>query len=342
MTVIVNSKTDYYYKKFIKHEFTNFISSGKFLGLMIEPEFAPQYNLNNPLKKLSNKKIRTCLIDAVPKDWLIPNPSAIILTDNKFFPGTYDPKYYEQVKSSFYGGMYFSDVKYDIISPIKHYNCFISRMDPIRQSWLYQLIRRNIFDQGYVSFNMDTRVDTGMTDHEMFEQYFKDHLTIFESEHRFIRDKVPYRNFDDDTGPAQLIMQSKFSIVLETYFERNEIIALSEKIFRCLRLPRPWVLFAAKNSVEHLREMGFDVLDDVVDHRYDLIDSPIERQVKILDVAQELCNLNYTSLLASRLLRAANHNQQLLSTMYDNFKDDFIKSVASAKMKYMDLIQANS
>ena len=217
-------------------------------------------------------------------------------------------------------------------------------MDPIRQSWLYQLIRRGIFDQGYVSFNMDISRHIAMkpcrpnSSHwEVFDQQFREQLSIFKSEHEFIKSCVPYRNFDSNTKLNQIIMDSKFSIVLETYFDRNEVITFSEKIFRCLKLPRPWVMFAMKNSVQTLRNMGVDVLDDLVDHSYDTIDVDIARQTAILNQVEIMCKTQLTTTMISRCQQAANHNQQLLLKFLETFYKDVNSTYERAITKCLQL-----
>jgi hypothetical protein len=170
----------------------------------------------------------------------------------------------------------------------------------------------------------------------VFDQQLEQHLNIFQREHDFIRTQMPYRNFESD-NLTQTIMSSKFSIILETYFDNNEVITFSEKIFRCLKLPRPWILFAQQHAVQYLRDMGFDVLDDVVDHSYDSIEFGIDRQIKLLDVAEQLCNLKFDPTLAKRTQQATDHNCRLLSNMFDICQQDIFDSVEKAKKKCLAL-----
>lgn len=250
----------------------------------------------------------------------------ILVTNNWIATDQLDNNRYEQFPASWYG-LYAGATNTQPHEPIKKFNCFINRMDPIRQSWFYQLIRRNLFDQGLVSFNMDIsrHIINGHCDPDkgpmaVFEQQFQQYLQIFQQEHDVSKTMVPYRNFDCDLQTA--IMQTEFSIVLETYFDCNEVITFSEKIFRCLKLPRPWVMFAMKNAVAYLRDLGFDVLDDVVDHGYDSIEFAIERQVAILDQCQTMCQRNLTANDIKRCEQAAEHNQSLLNKLFKTFHTD--------------------
>ena len=246
-----------------------------------------------------------------------------------------------RTSNSFYG-MYYVPYTWHNTKIKKDFNCFINRMDPIRQSWFYQFIRRGLLDQGYVSFNMDvSRLNdvSHLSPTEVFEQQFITHLSIFKDEHEVARTIVPYKNFieADDFDLAPVVLSSKFSIILETYFDNNDIVTWSEKTFRCLQLPRPWLLFGPAHAVKHLRNMGFDVLDDICYHNnYDNIESEIERQIKILDIAQTMCNIDITPLMP-RLEKAAKHNQKLLSSWYDTFDADFKNTLVNAQQQVLQL-----
>lgn len=233
---------------------------------------------------------------------------------------------------SFYGIYYHPyDLDENNVLPSKKFNCFINRMDPIRQSWLYQLIRRKLFDQGYVSFNMDISrcpdvVDLGET--KAFEYQYQKFLSIFAEEHESIKNSVPYKNFEDHGDITHVVYDSKFSIVLETYFDTNDVVTYSEKIFRALQIPRPWILFSHKHAVSHLRDMGFDVLDDLVEHDlYDNLDSAIERQIQLLNISERMVDQNFDY---QRLRQAAKHNQQLMKNFSSTRVDDFNRCLEQA------------
>jgi len=254
-------------------------------------------------------------------------------------PNWLDSDLYELLPNSLYGIFAGQPQVIECVPNFK-FNCFITRMDPTRQGWLYQLERRKLFDLGLISFNMDISRHTlqnkyppGTTPHYIFESQFQQFLQIFQKEHAVLKSKVPYRNFSDSLPLSQIIMQTEFSIVLETYFDNNNIIVFSEKIFRCLKLPRPWVLFAMKNAVAYLRDMGFDVLDDLVDHSYDSIDYHIDRQIAILDQIEIMCTKTLSEAQIQRCQQAADHNQQLLFELKSRFHDDVKQTCERAIIK---------
>ena len=241
------------------------------------------------------------LIDAVNETELTKYPT--IVTDNKL------QRDYIPLWPEFWGGFSYNS-QYVNRLPVREFNCFINRTDPIRQSWFYQLVRRNVIDKGYVSFLLDYRNPSFKNKQELYEWIFNKGCEIFQVEHDLMRDRVPFQNFDGDLD--QIIVDSKISLVIETYFDRNEVITFSEKIFRALQLPRPFLLYSALGAVDFLKSQGFDVYDDVVDHSYDNEPDDIQRQIKILNQLEKSFDLVYTNETLIEYECRAEHNRQLL------------------------------
>ena len=288
----------------------------------------------------ADPRLQSHFIDAMAPEHItrVQKNNCVIITNNILDDSFGDTSSIIKVNNSFYGVYYYP---YQIFysTPSKNFNCFINRMDVFRQTWLYQLIRRKLFDQGYVSFNMDiSRLSNpkGLTQQQLFEKQFQEYCSIFSQEHEQIKNLVPYKNFTDNGDITDIVLDSKVSIVLETYFNNNHIVTYTEKIFRCLQLPRPWVLFSHQHAVVHLRKMGFDLLDDIVDHaQYDAISFEVERQTALLDMIEELVLINLDD-YQQRLISAANHNQTLLKQFSDNWETDFQNTINIALTKLHD------
>lgn len=201
-------------------------------------------------------------------------------------------------------GNYYEDFDYQESVPTKRFNCFINRGCAFRQSWLYQFVRRQIHDLGNISYWCEARLRNTPPD-VYFEELFLEHNQIFSAEHKKLQGKIPYKNFE--MSLEQAIIDSERSIVIETAYDPNQFISYSEKTWRALQLPRPVLFFNAQYSVQHLRNWGFDVMDDVVDHSYDQCPDHIQRQVMILD--QLNSDIKYD---AQRFEQAAKHNRDLL------------------------------
>lgn len=197
--------------------------------------------------------------------------------------------------------------------PTKLFNCFMHRACSRRQIWFYEFIRKNLLDNGSVSFLLDHRVYECSTINEkqkLFERLYREECgEDFIVEHNQIKSQVPYRNFDGDLD--QTIVDSKISIVIETYF-MGRAIAFSEKIFRALQLPRPVLIYSVPNSVSALRDIGFDMYDDIVNHEYDNIDHPENRMAKILSILEDFKNFNYNNDTLIDFEQRAQRNRNLL------------------------------
>jgi hypothetical protein len=287
----------------------------------------------------SNNEIGFQLVDGADVQSFVNQYNRVLLTNNYILPSVLPETHYEKLPNSWYG-VYVGDLPIESGNVIKNFNCFINRMDLFRQSWLYQLVRHDLFNQGFVSFNMDIAYvhnRQNKTPMELFEENYHQSMTIFAPEHEWVKKIIPYRNFDSNLSLNTVIMQSKFSIVIETLFDSKCTITFSEKIFRCLKLPRPWVVFSVTNGVKYLRDMGFDVLDDIVDHSYDSVEKDIDRQVKILVEVKNLCQLIITDKLQTRLNLAAKKNQQLLQVLSKDFYQDIVVAQKNIIEKCLNL-----
>ena len=220
-----------------------------------------------------------------------------------------------------YWGTYSYQSEYINRAPTRLFNCFMNRVCTTRQSWFYQFVRRNLLHFGNVSFLLDSRnLPRGK---ELYDANYIGY-EIFEVEHELMQDQVPFVNFDGDLDQA--VIDSQFSVVIETYFDWPDTIAFSEKVFRALQLPRPILLYSMPGSIKALRDYGFELFDDIVDHSYDSEPDQIKRQVMILD---QLCAWKDRTFTAQHLVdfdQRIKHNRDLL----ENFRSNWPKKLQHA------------
>jgi hypothetical protein len=118
---------------------------------------------------------------------------------------------------------------------------------------------------------------------------------------------------NDDLFRAHL--DSYFEIVVETEYKTNTIFH-SEKTFKAISWLQPFVLCAERYSVQALREMGYDVFDDIIDHSYDRIQDPYDRLHATFVEVKRLCNisddkwLQLLQILRPRLVKNVKHLEQ--------------------------------
>jgi hypothetical protein len=73
--------------------------------------------------------------------------------------------------------------------------------------------------------------------------------------------------------------ESYFNIVLETMFDADQSggTFLTEKTFKPIKHAQPFVLFAPKNSLVTLRELGYRTYDHAIMNYYDSVEDNTQR-----------------------------------------------------------------
>jgi hypothetical protein len=237
------------------------------------------------------KNIAYRIVDSVfaetPTAW---TDAKLIVTDNiptRAVCGKTLPLYPE------YWHVYHYEPVYQTRPAIYGYNCFMNRISEDRAQTFQELERRGLLSKGLVSFNNLRPGNTISTAQDLLD--YGD----------------PYNNLTDSL--EQSIIDSNISMVLETYIS-DDHITFSEKIFRALQLPRPWLLYCSPQAVNYLRHYGFDVLDDYVDHSYDLETSHCDKLLIIINQLEQFVDQQYDYNDYARFEQAAEHNRNLLLT----------------------------
>ena len=237
--------------------------------------------------------------------------SDIIITDNVFLQSL--PGDIVSVLPEFWSIWQFDPV-YQNRPATCGFNCFMNRIRGDRSRTFYELIRKNILNKGLVSFNC--------TQAEYMDQFEQAELYDYWQEHDQGLELVPYNTVESHGTLEQCIIDSNVSLVLETYISHSHIV-FSEKIFRVLQLPRPWLLYCSPGAVLCLKQYGFDVLADYVDHGYDEIFEHSARHQFILDQLETFIDKVYTEQDYARFDQAAKRNQQLLKYFASTWPDKF-------------------
>lgn len=238
-----------------------------------------------------------------------------IITDNHFND---TPENIVQLGPEFWGIFHFdNDIDFNI-TPTYDFNCLMNRISRERLMILYKMYERDLLKDNIVSFNCflpgNERKKLALRRIDFNDMHIDQDWPHWNEVQEELRPKMPLL-LPTDMDPDNATLHSKVTIVVETYSHDN-VISYSEKIFRALQTPRPWVLFASPNAVSVLREYGFDVLDDVVNHNaYDSTLKQERRVDKILNLVPQI-KFDF-----ERCARAANHNQQLLQSLYNQLPE---------------------
>jgi hypothetical protein len=242
------------------------------------------------------------LVDSVfmtdPLTWT--NESAVVITDN--YPICSVPGHVISVLPEFWSIWHF-DPEYQDRTASRAYNCFMNRNRGDRSVVFYELLKRNILSAGFVSYNC--------TQEQYQQEFVNAELQRYHDQHLAGQELIPYNTVEAHGTLEQCIIDSNVSLILETYVSDSHTV-FSEKLFRCLQMPRPWLLYCSPGSVELLQAHGFDVLSDYTDIAYDKIGEHGARLLNILDQLETFIGREYSAADYQRFQQAAQHNQQLL------------------------------
>jgi len=211
------------------------------------------------------------------------------------------------------------DIEYP--NPKILYNCFMQRVDSVRQSWFYFLKHYNLLDKGYVSFllyQIKEYADlSGIELYDFIHETYQLHkLPHFHQAYLDMREKVPFRNFEENNNLAEYLKECKYSLTLETYATQDSHVAscYTEKLQRAIQFPTINLLFSQQNSLSKLHNLGFDIDQ----HMLDIDKQPwITRQQLILDI---LINDSIEFNQKTAYDRAM-HNKN----KFKHYKDEFLK-----------------
>lgn len=282
--------------------------------------------------------------DSPSAQWFDAN--TVVITDN-YMPLPTDYQIL-QLPTSYFGVFNYVPADQNW-NPIKRFNFSVNRLDSQRQLILLELIKQSGgVDQmqllDHVNFNARAWGNEQTAQHaqDSFAQCWTQLNQLHDTEYSELffqtLPHIPIRNHSLTVEQAQV--RSYLNLVIETY-AGDATIAFSEKIFRALVTPAPWVVFSAKNAVGYLKTLGFDVLDDVVDHSYDKLtqSNTMYGHGKISEFVK-LNIQNYHNIknsdqnkLAARCQTSATHNQQLLAKMQCQWPADFANWLPKAIAK---------
>lgn len=264
------------------------------------------------------------------------NRRIFIITDNYI-----DQQCVSHLKNIYFFGLYkflgmmanYGDRYLEVVPKKKLFNCFIQRTDSTRQSWFYFLHSKNLIDQGHVSLLLKQLKDySGLTGRDLFEyihyKYQLNALEHFDRAFNELKSQVPYRNFKEENDLLPLILETKYSLILETFFSAPPgAWCWTEKSLRDLQLPVIPLIFAQEGSATQLKKIGFEIPDYLLE-----IDNLnwIERQQIFLNILSNDSIDEPDQVLIER----AKHNRSLLETwkktyQHPNYLDqvyDIIKS----------------
>lgn len=335
----VNSKDQYIWRKERQDIYTRLENISANLSCSFI-QFVDSYDFQNSIRNARNDcVISSLLFDQIPTEGFWKELESIcykhskkiwFVTDNLLDQKKFS---FDNIKILSYPELLGMTARDDVINhpnptPARLYNCFMQRCESVRQSWFYFLWLEKLLDRGYVSYLLYQLDDySKLTGVDLFDfiHYNKglNELEKFNKAHQSLRSQVPYKNFLENFDIITYINDSKYSVILETYATNDDCFqwCFTEKTLRSLQSNTINLLFAQKNSVKKLQELGLEI--DEINQQWDS-DDWIHRQRKIIDILKN----DETCFDAQRQKDRCKHNRDLLqSWKHDYQRSDFFDSL---------------
>lgn len=298
---------------------------------------------SNKVYRCNDRTVVICLVDdfstcSTEYSTALPylfDPNTVVITDNWCaVPTQYTVL---QLPTSFFG-IYQHQPAAPAWQPDRRFNFSVNRLDTKRMLLMLELWHRSRYNpdadlQDLINFNCwswngDNKSDLGLRSNfeQQWQQLDSQYHSVYQETYDDLVPRMPLRNHDLSHEASHV--HAWINIVMETY-SSDTTVALSEKIFRAMCMPVPWMVYSGRNTVAYLHSLGFDVMRDVIEHRYDgMIENKTaaygDKMVDFLFEATDFVQAAQTNDdLAARCQSAANTNRRLLTNMAQQWPRDF-------------------
>ena len=302
-------------------------------------------NESNKVWKRGDRTVAVCLVDdfstcGTDTSTTFPyifDKDTVVITDNYATVPTQYKVF--QLPTSFFG-IYKHTPADTQWRPSRRFNFSVNRLDTKRmllflEIWNRCMLMDSAANLDYMNFNCWTWGGDNSSVHglkENFTQQWNQLEPQFHKVYQHVYDdlinRIPFRNHN--LSHEESHVSAWMNVVIETYSSDTNI-ALSEKTFRSLCLPVPCILYSGKHTIAYLHSLGFDLLRDLVEHRYDgLIENKTaEYGDKMVDFvfdgtdAVTAFEEQDFSAIKQRCIAAAENNRQVLEKMAQQWPEDF-------------------
>jgi hypothetical protein len=290
-----------------------------------------------------SQKVILCLVDDFGvnrDDWSLPpdqwfDADTTVITDNHMpFATNYQIL---KLPLSYFGGFNYVPADQNW-APTRRFNLSVNRLDSQRQLILLELIKQSggvdqVQQLDHVNFNAriagneHTAEDAQHNFAQCWTQLNQLHNTEYVDWFAQTLSHIPVKNHALTVEQTQVGVY--LNLVIETY-AGDATVAFSEKIFRALVTPAPCILYSGKHTVSYLASLGFDTLNDIINHRYDVLvdnktasfgDKFVEYLFTGADAYNTLSSMDPTQ-LKHRCQLASKQNQAVLEQMKQSVRDN--------------------
>lgn len=201
-----------------------------------------------------------------------------------------------------------------------HHFAMLSRMPKAHRV----IATGKVLDRGLDEYGTVTCGSAGMDWHDplLIEQWVPKHL---QGRFPLLLDGPTQGHQQHDMLKLDAVTDAFCQVVPETSYEFLypgwSTVFPTEKSEKCFLLGHVPILLAPAGQVRYMRNLGFDMMDDLVDHSYDNETDPYVRITMVVDQLERICKSPLTDLISWRKSNISRlySNKDLCLDMRDNF-----------------------
>lgn len=196
----------------------------------------------------------------------------------------------------------------------KKFICLNNRNRPHRSMLVAYLLGKNLDQHGVIScLNWDQYINLPADCPQSIVETIQQGIDSYSADRLL---NMPYTNqsflHNYNHQISNLCQSSYAEIVSETmFFETNRFV--TDKYIQSVLSANFPILIAVEGTVTALKDIGFDLFDDVVDHSYDAISNPMIRLASAVDLNLDLLTDPHIDLLWRK------HRQRFLTNQHYMF-----------------------
>ena len=187
----------------------------------------------------------------------------------------------------------------------KYSKCFLNlnRRWRLHRPLMYVLLKdMNLTNKGFISFAEADDHTNWQTAYSKLVSMYSNHKNIkpiLDRNSDVINTPPLYLDTEDlVTNRAQheesineYYRDTYFSLINETTYHEG-IPFLSEKVFKAIGMHHPFVLATAPNSLQYLKQLGYNTFHPYIDESYDEIVDDGDRMIAIVNEVKRLCEMS--------------------------------------------------
>ena len=217
------------------------------------------------------------------------------------------------------------NVEVDDISayPNRNFSMFLRNYNETfeRKFVLHYLEKNNLLSKGFVS------AENRAKDFEARET-INDNLLLDDI-------KLTFNSYDkvfNCLPIKQGLEKSLFNVILETEYFYIDHMIITEKIYRCFKYKKPFIIFSQHNIIKHLNNIGFKTFSPVFNESYDKCSDPHKRFNEFLKEVHRMGSKSFNALNSeiNELKNSLEHNKNFLLESEERTKNEIFRIVTNA------------